>query len=109
MSTALYSKTDDFKFKVVMFTEIDSNVSDKVNKNVAITQLIRYARIRGKLKDFVVVGKSLLKTYLNRGLNSNLLRVIMSKTFGNNTLIFSKFLFPCETNFNRFRHLLVIA
>ena len=93
MVGALHNKTNGFKVKVIKFIQTDCNVSDKFTRtSLLLSPYARFIGMCSELMNFIVAGKYLLKTCLNRGLNSNLIGVMVSKTSSSNTLIFSKFM-----------------
>ena len=52
MSSKIYDKRDDFKFKIVNFPFLDGDVSCSPSYGVYISQLIRFARVCSNVDDF---------------------------------------------------------
>ena len=64
--TKLYDKRDDFKFPIVNFPFICSNIPAAPAYGVCISQLIRYSRACGSYQDFLDRGLLLTRKLLNQ-------------------------------------------
>jgi hypothetical protein len=64
--TKLYDKRDDFKFPIVNFPFICSNIPAAPTYGVCISQLIRYSRACGSYQDFLDRGLLLTRKLLNQ-------------------------------------------
>jgi hypothetical protein len=65
--TKLYYKRDDFKFLIVNFPFICSNIPAAPAYGVYISQLIQYSRACGSYQDFLDRGLLLTRKLLNQG------------------------------------------
>ena len=78
LTTNIYRKGDDFKFPIVNFPFICSNIPAAPAYGVYISQLIRYSRDSGSYQDFLDRGLLLTSTLLPRVLFGKV-EVITSK------------------------------
>jgi len=53
LTTKLYDKRDDFKFPIVNYTFLDSNIPSSPAYGVYKSQLIRYSRTCNSYQDFL--------------------------------------------------------
>ena len=67
LRTKLYDKRDDFKFPIVNFPFICSNIPAAPAYGVYISQMIRYSRTCGSYQDFLYKGLLLTRKLLNQG------------------------------------------
>ena len=63
----LYDKRDSFKFEIVNFPHMDSNMPRTMAYGVFSSQIIRYARVCMVKDDFLYRMKSLVKKLLSKG------------------------------------------
>ena len=61
--TRLFGKRDDFDFPMVNFPYLSSNISESPAYGAFVSQLIRYARVCSKYKDFLFRGFILVSSY----------------------------------------------
>ena len=67
LSTRIYDKRDDFKFEIINFPHMDSNIPSSPAYGVYISQLIHYTRGCSKYSEFVKRHQIFTKRLLNQG------------------------------------------
>ena len=82
LSTRIYDKRDDFKFEIINFPHMDSNIPSSPAYGVYISQLIRYARGCSKYSEFVKRHQILTKRLLNQGFVRSRLGNTFKKFYG---------------------------
>ena len=82
LSTRIYDKRDDFKFEIINFPHMDSNIPSSPAYGVYISQLIRYARGCSKYAAFVKRHQILTKRLLNQGFVRSRLGNTFKKFYG---------------------------
>ena len=66
-STAVYDKRDDFKFKIVNFPHLSSNIPSGPTYGVYISQLVRVGRICSDYHNFALRHYKLTKRLIRQG------------------------------------------
>ena len=78
----LYDKRDKFKFKIVNYPDMNSNISSKCCYGVVKSELNRYAKLSSKFSDFVDRKILLFEKLMNKGyLQSKLNNIFNSINF----------------------------
>ena len=83
--TRLYDKHDDFDFPIVNVPYLSSNIPEYHAYGVFVSQLIRYARVCSKYKDFLFRGSILVSNLLRQGYSSRKLQTTFRKLYGRHT------------------------
>ena len=65
--TQVYNKTDDFPFKIIRYSHIQSNIHERVGYNTFYGELVRFARISSDSKSFESRSKHLRDAHLRNG------------------------------------------
>ena len=86
LTTQLYDKRDDFKFYIVNFPFIDSNIPESPAYGVFISQLIRYARVCSRYNDFLYRGSILTSKLLRQGYSVEKLKTAFRKFYGRHSM-----------------------
>ena len=82
LSTRIYDTRDDFKFEIINFPHMDSNIPSSPAYGVYISQLIRYARGCSKYSEFAKRHQILTKRLLNQGFVRSRLENSFKKFYG---------------------------
>ena len=82
LRTKLYDKRDDFKFPIMNFPFICSNIPAAPVYGVYISQMIRYSRSCGSDQDFLDRGLLLARKLLNQGFLLVTLKSSLRKCYG---------------------------
>ena len=89
---SVYDKRDDFSFRIVNFSYIDSNIPANPAYGVYISQLVSgYARICTPKLDFIHRLRRLSTRLLHQGFKSTLLSKSLSKLFKRHDAIIEKY------------------
>ena len=91
VSSKIYNKRDDFDFDIVNFPFLDGDVPRSTSYGVYISQLIRFARVSGRVVDFNARNKSLTAKLLQQGCRYHGLRKTFSKFYRRHYKLVSKF------------------
>ena len=94
--TKLYDKRRDFKFKVVSFPNLKSNVPSTPSYGVFTGELYRISKSSSKVEHFIGDVKLLLKKLINQNFNRNILYHKLSMFLKSKPACLNKFWF----NFN---------
>ena len=62
----LYDKRDEFNFPIIYFPFLNSNIPESSAYAVLVSQLMRYARVCSKYKDFLLRGSILVSKLLKQ-------------------------------------------
>ena len=90
-TTDLYDKRETFKFKIVNFPHMDSNIPSKPAYGVFVSQLIRYMRVCGNYQQFVY-RSTLITTKLQRqGFDYSMLCRTFKKFLSRNPMVLRKY------------------
>ena len=88
---SIYDKRDDFKFLIVNFPHMDSNIPANPAYGVYISQLVRYARICTSKVDFMNRLRGLSLRLRQQGFVTNLLQKSFNKFLNRHGLIVEKY------------------
>ena len=88
---SIYDKRDDFTFRIVNFTHMDSNIPANPAYGVYISQLVRYARICTSKVDFMNRLRGLSLRLRQQGFLTTLLQRTFTKFFNRHGLIVVKY------------------
>ena len=88
---SIYDKRDDFTFRFVNFSQMDSNIPANPAYGVYISQLVRYARICTSKVDFMNRLPGLSLRLRQQGFVTNLLQKSLHKFFHRHGLIVMKY------------------
>ena len=91
ISTALYNKTDDYRFKIMRYPHFDSNIPLRLGLSTLHGEIIRFSRSCSLLDDFIVRVKTIIQEFVD---NSYPKAVILNKVKNivkNNELIKFKY------------------
>ena len=80
--TKIYDKRDDFRFPIINFPFLDSNIPSLPAYGVYISQLVRYSRACSEKCDFVTRAEILTSKLLNQGYCELKLKKIFKKFYG---------------------------
>ena len=80
VSSGIYDKCDDFDFDVVDFPFLDGDVPRSASCGVYISQLIRFARVSGRVVGFGARNGGLTAKLLQRGCRCRRLQKIVGRT-----------------------------
>ena len=91
VKTKIYDKRDDFDFDVVSFPFLDGDVPRSASYGVYISQLIRFARVSGRVGGFGARGGVLAARLLRQGYRYHKLRKAFSKFYRRHFDMVSKY------------------
>lgn len=77
--TKLYDKRDDFKFPIVQYPSLDSNIHSRTMYNVFTTQVIRYSRVCNKLQHLISSITILIKKICKKGCKKYKILILLRK------------------------------
>ncbi len=81
INTVLYDKRDDYKFNIVSFPQMSSNIHFKRTHGVFVSQLIRYSKVNMNTADFLNITKRLTHKLIRQGFYAKFLRKKFSYFF----------------------------
>ena len=74
----LYDKRDKFKFSIVNYPEINSNISTKCCHGVVKSELKRYATLSSNISDYILRKDTLFNKLLRKGYCGNKLNQLFN-------------------------------
>ena len=90
-TTDLYDKREAFKFRIVNFPHMDSNIPTKPAYGVFISQFVRYLRVCGNYRQFADRSSKLISRLLKQGFDFTRLHNTFRKFLQWNPIVLRKY------------------
>ena len=91
VTSKIYDKRDDFNFNIVNYPHLDGDVPRTTSYGVYMSQLVRFARVCGKVEDFNDRNKFITSKLLQQGFRYHKLRKTFSNFYRRNTHLVEKY------------------
>lgn len=89
--TKLYNKTDEYKFRIVRYPHITSEIPLRIGLNTHYGECVRIFRTCTEYEDFIIRLRQLSQNYKINGYNEEQLRSMVFKVISKNPYISSKY------------------